>query len=140
VYAFDADTLIYAAIPHHSLGRRVRALLPDDPAEIERAEPAVGSVLLLPELLSKPIRDEAREELHALASILARLDLRPVDRPTADLAAALGAEYRLKAADAVHLATAVAAGANHFVTNNRRHFGRRIAEIDVVYPADLPEV
>ena len=45
----------------------------------------------------------------------------------------------LRAADAVHLATAVAMGAKRFITNNRRDFGPGIAEVDVTYPDDLPE-
>lgn len=40
--------------------------------------------------------------------------------------------------DTVHLAAAVNAGASRFLTNNARDFPRSIAEIDVVYPADLP--
>ena len=43
------------------------------------------------------------------------------------------------AADATHLATAVAAGADRFITNNQRDFPQTIEEIDVVYPADLPD-
>jgi hypothetical protein len=42
-----------------------------------------GSVLLLPEVLGKPLRDGSADEVRALAGLLARLDLRPVDRATA---------------------------------------------------------
>ncbi|MFP5218916.1 MAG: type II toxin-antitoxin system VapC family toxin [Actinomycetes bacterium] len=132
--AFDADVLIYAAAPDHRLGRRVRSLLPEDPLVV-----GVGSVLLIPEVLSKPLRDGSDDEVDALSAILGRLDLLPVDSATAHLAATLGALYRLKAGDAVHLATAVQAGAERFFTNNRRHFPRTIAEVDVTYPEDLPE-
>jgi predicted nucleic acid-binding protein len=69
---------------------------------------------------------------------LARLELRPADRAIADLAASLSASYRLQAADAVHLATAVAAGADRFITNNRRDFPKSIVEVDVTHPEDLP--
>jgi predicted nucleic acid-binding protein len=132
VDAFDADALIYAAVPGHALGRRVAALF--------RAGPAgVGSVLLLPEVLSQPLRDGTADEVRILAGLLARLDLRPVDRATAELATALASRYRLQAADATHLATAVGMGADRFITNNRRDFGTGIAEIDVTYPGDLPD-
>ena len=47
------------------------------------------------------------------------------------------ASYGLRAADAVHLATAVGAGANRFLTNNKRDFPKSITEIDVTYPEDL---
>ena len=46
--------------------------------------------------------------------------------------------YRLKAADATHLATAVGMGADRFITNNQRDFLATITEIQVTYPADLP--
>ena len=133
---FDAAVLVYAAMAGHPLGRRIRALFDDFPNDVV----GVGSVLLIPELLSKPLRAESPSDVAALASLLGRLDLRPVDHSTAELAAALGASYRLRAADAVHLATAVAAGADRFVTNNRKDFAQSIAEIDITYPTDLPDV
>ena len=131
--AFDADVLIFAASPGHELGRSVRTLFA---APID-ASVGVGSVLLLPELLSRPMRDGASGEVEALAAILSRLDLRPVDEATAALAAALAAAHGLRAADAVHLATGVIVGADRFVTNNRRDFRKSIPEIDVAYPEDL---
>lgn len=142
--AFDADVLIYASIPGHPLGRRVRTIFAaaetGDGNENDAAEfVGVGSVLLLPELLSKPLRDDAHEDLDALSILLGRLDLRPVDPALAKLATALGATYRLRAADAVHLATAVATGADRFITNNRKDFPRSIDEVDVTYPTDLPD-
>jgi predicted nucleic acid-binding protein len=137
--AFDADVLIYAAVPAHALGRRVRALFPFEPTATSGVVAGVGSVLLIPELLTKPLRDGAGGEVEALTALLARLDLRPVDEAVAELAAALGAAYRLRAADAVHLATAVAAGAERFITNNSTDFPKTITEIDVTYPADLGE-
>ena len=132
--AFDADVLIYAAAPGHPLGTRVRALFETS------ASAGIGSALLLPEILSKPLRDGDQDELSALAALLGRLELQPLDEATARLAAALGASYRLDAPDAVHLATAVAAGADRFLTNNRRDFPEGIAEIAITYPDELPEV
>lgn len=132
--AFDADVLIYAAAEAHPLGRRIVPLL------LEEEEVRIGSVLLLPEVLSKPVREDPRSpETMALVSVLSRLELRPVDEPTARLAVALGARHGLRAADATHLATAVAGGAGHFLTNNSRDFPHSITEIDVVHPADLPD-
>lgn len=131
--AFDSDALIYAANPGHEFGARVLALF-------ERSElgpVGVGSVLLLPEVLSKPQRLGRTEEMTVLQQLLGRLDLHETDRSTATLAAAVGATYSLKAADAVHLATAIRAGATRFITNNRRDFGRPIEEIEIVFPDDL---
>lgn len=133
--AFDADALIYAAAPDHPLGRRVRALFTVAPGAIA----GVGSVLLAPEVLAKPMRDGATGEVEALAGLLSRLQLRPLDWATAEVATSLAVAYRLRAADAVHLATAVVAGAERFVTNNRRDFPTTIAEVDVTYPAALSD-
>lgn len=135
--AFDADVLIYAAVPGHPLGEKIAALFPDEPAA-QAPKAGIGSVLLLPELLSKPLRDGETAAVRALSALLARLDLRPVDRATGLLAAVLGARYGLRTADAVHLATAVNMGAARFITNNRRDFPASVNEIDVTYPGDLP--
>jgi hypothetical protein len=139
VDAFDADVLIYAAVAGHPLGRRVRALFPAEPLDEPKPRAGCGSILLLPELLTKPLREQADDEVAELSSLLGRLELLPVDEATAELATALGAAYGLRAADAVHLATAVGAGADRFLTNNRRHFPKSISEIDVTYPTDLPD-
>ena len=137
--AFDADVLIYAAVDGHPLGTRVRALFPPGPMGPSDDVAGIGSVLLLPELLAKPTRADAADELAKLDALLGRLDLLPVDRATAELATAVGASYGLRAADAVHLATAVAGGADRFITNNQSDFPTTMAEIDVVYPEHLPE-
>ena len=139
VDAFDADVLIYAAVPDHRLGRRVRALFPSDPVERSGLVAGMGSVLLIPELLSKPLRERATDELDELGALLSRLDLLPADEATAELATALGAVYSLRAADAIHLATAIGGGAERFLTNNRADFPKTIREIDITYPEDLPD-
>jgi predicted nucleic acid-binding protein len=135
--AFDADVLIYAAAPGHPLGASVLALFPEDSPDDAGVLAGVGSTLLLPEVLTRPTGDGNDEEVAALAALLARLDLRPLDEATASIAVALGASYRLRSADAVHLATAVSAGAGRFITNNRRDFPRSIEEVSITYPTDL---
>lgn len=137
--AFDADVLIYAAAPGNAVGRRVRALFPIEATASTGSAAGLGSVLLIPELLSEPMREGADSEIDALAALLGRLDLRPVDEALAQLAAALGSRYKLRAADSVHLATAVAAGADRFITNNSSAFSKSITEVDVTYPDDLPD-
>lgn len=147
--AFDADVLIYAAATGHPLGERVLPLFDGTPEEADgesdvgpagRSRSAgTGSLLLLAEVLAKPMRDDPdSRETRALAGLISRLDLRPLDEPTARLALVLAVSYGLRAADATHLATAVASGADRFLTNNRRDFPQEITEIDVVYPEQLP--
>lgn len=130
--AFDSDVLIYAGSPEHALSGRILSAIDDGPA--------FGSVLLLVEVLSKPARDDPESVgTKALVNILSRITLRPFDESTARLALSLAVSYRLRAADAMHLATAVAEGADRFITNNRKDFPKAIDEIEVVYPDELPE-
>jgi predicted nucleic acid-binding protein len=88
--------------------------------------------------MTKPLRDGDVAAVRTLGGLLTRLDLRPVDRAIAELATVLAARYRLRAADATHLATAISVGAKRFITNNRRDFPESIKEIDVTYPEMLP--
>ncbi|WP_147918397.1 type II toxin-antitoxin system VapC family toxin [Ruania zhangjianzhongii] len=132
--AFDADVLIYAATADHPLGIRVAAVFTG-----ARGIVGTGSVLLLTEVLAKPMRqDPTSAETAALIGLLSRLELLPLDDGAARLALSLAVSYGLRATDAAHLATAVAAGADRFLTNNRKDFPRSITEIDVVYPENLP--
>jgi predicted nucleic acid-binding protein len=137
--AFDADVLIYASAPGHAFGRRVLALFGDGAADAT-APVGVGSLLLIPEILTKPRRLGDRRQVRSLTELLERLELLPADRPIAELATALGVTHGLRAVDAVHLATAVHAGADRFITNNRRDFPQTMREIDIVYPSELPDL
>ena len=56
--AFDADVLIYAVMPDHPLGRRVRRLF----SEVSSRHVGIGSVVLLPEVLAKPLRNGSTRE------------------------------------------------------------------------------
>ena len=96
-------------------------------------------MLLLPELLTKPLREQAVDELAELGALLSGSTcVRPTWRrrnwPR-------HSEHRTdsRAADAVHLATAVGAGADRFLTNNRTDFPKTIVEIDITYPDELPD-
>ena len=133
--AFDADVMIYAAQKGHSLGKPVSALFSAAP---QSGIVGTGSVLLLAEVLAKPMRDDPEsDETLALASLLSRLELWPLDEPAARLALGLAVGCGWRVADATHLATAVAAGADRFLTNNHKDFPKTITEIDVIYPHDL---
>ena len=133
--AFDADVLIYAVEVGNPLGEAVAALF-DSGEAVDRAV-GVGSVLLMPEVLTKPLRDGAVDVLVALRQLLSQLDLREVTERVASLSVTLAAAYGLRAADAIHLATAVHTGADRFITNNRDDFPKSIAEVAVAYPDEL---
>ena len=132
--AFDSDVLIAAATVADPVGAPIRRLY----AESATSAVGVGSRLLEGETLIKPVRLGALDELAELRRLLARLTLHDVTAPISHLAVEFGAKYRLKTADAVHLATAVFTGADRFITNNRRDFRKEIAEVDVTYPDELP--
>lgn len=137
--AFDADVLIYAAGAGNPRGEPVRALMA---RTRERGSPVagIGSALLVPEMLSKPHRLALDRERDALQRLLAEIDLVPCDEAIADLSVLLSARHALATVDAVHLATALRAGADRFITNNRRDFTPAIAaleDIDIAYPEDL---
>lgn len=134
ITAFDADVLIYAAAQGHPVGDRVAPLFADAETDVV----GVGSVLLLTEVLAKPMRENPdSEEVLTLVGLLSRLDLHPLGEATARLGLVLAIEHGLRAADAAHLATAIAAGADKFLTNNHKDFPRDISEIEIVYPEQL---
>jgi predicted nucleic acid-binding protein len=117
VLAVDANCIIYLfeslASPR---GRRVQAMLVA-PAVSE----VITSVLTIAEVLVKPMREGTEEEVSELReAILAtpRLRIVEVDRRIAETAARIRATTGLKLPDAVHLAAAVAGGAQAFLTND----------------------
>jgi predicted nucleic acid-binding protein len=58
--------------------------------------------------------------LRRRAASFPHLTLYPIDPPIAEVASDLRATYPLRAPDALHLATAIVAGAEAFVTADRR--------------------
>ena len=126
--AFDADIVIYAAAGD-GRGDLLLGAIHDARAD---SPAGVGSTLLLTETLT--LAGDRLAERPRLLAILGRLALLPVTHDVAVMAAALRVRHRLKTPDALHLATAISAGADRFVTNNRRDFARGITEIDVVHP------
>ena len=130
IIAFDADVLIYAAQAGHVIGEEVKGFI-----QANLKGRLTGSILLLPELLTKPIREGWQEQKKDLLILLSYLELISPDEQTAYLAVSLGAAYKLKPMDAMHLATAVSVGADVFLTNNTKDFsGKSISEIQIQHP------
>lgn len=126
--AFDTDILIYA-----SAGDPRGQILVDAHRSSSGDVSGIGSALILTEALALGRATPAAPRLHEL---IGSLQLVPVDVRIATIGAALRAKYRLKTPDALHLATAIAVGADRFVTGNRRDFSD-IGEIDIVHPGTL---
>lgn len=124
--AYDADVLITAVNPGPT-SAVCRAA-------IAGSNDRIGSVVLVPEVMTKPVRLRDDRELGALTDLLATFDLKVVDEEVADASVTLGAKYRLKTPDAIHLATAVVWGAERFYTNNSKDFGPHITEVEIVIP------
>jgi predicted nucleic acid-binding protein len=133
IWAFDADVLVYAAMPAHGFGGGVRRIL----YELAPGD-GYGSVILIPELLAKPTRQGHDGELATLRLLLGYIKLVDLNADLATKAVDLGAGYGLKLADAVHLATAIEVRADRFLTNNRRDFKPGVVtELEVVFPESL---
>jgi len=122
--AYDADIVIYASKGDARGARLVSALSTSSDAPI-----GIGSTLLAAETLVPGVDDSNRARVE---SILDRLALVPLDLHIARTAGVLRGIYRLKTPDATHLATAIMAGAERFVTGNRRDF-RHVREIEMVF-------
>ncbi|HVT59093.1 MAG TPA: type II toxin-antitoxin system VapC family toxin [Thermoanaerobaculia bacterium] len=83
----------------------------------------VTSVLTLMEVLVVPKREKQIQLCHRYRELFAsfpRLTVLPIDPPIAEVASDLRATYTLRTPDALHLATAIVAGAHAFVTEDRR--------------------
>ena len=133
--ALDANALVYLLEAPDPLGRVTAAIL--DAAEGGRPT-VVLATLALAEIAVGPVRrgDETIVERYADEI----RDLRGVQIVplTADIALDVGVirgRYRIRLADAIHLATARQAGASAIVTNDRRM--PEIPHLEVIQLADL---
>lgn len=99
---------------------------------------AVFSVVGLTELLIKPKRLNDQKIVDAYMAILSQyenLKIVDVDRIIAEEAAELRAKYNLRTPDAIHLATAIVAKADVFITNDSRL--KQVKKIKVIVLKEL---
>jgi predicted nucleic acid-binding protein len=118
--ALDTMVFVYHFEANEEFGARSTELL----RRIEDGElRAVCSVLSRLEVLVVPKR-EGRDDLcriyREVFETFPNLLVRPVDARIADLAADLRASYSLRTPDALHIATALDARADFYVTEDRR--------------------
>lgn len=107
--AFDSNVLIYALRKDPYKQREAVELF----REVE-VEGGVCSALIITESLYGALR-----EFDQLTPLLSpAVSIAPVSKAVAEYAGNLKIEYGLKAPDAIHLATAILAGADEFVTND----------------------
>ncbi len=131
----EAAPLIYYVEEHPIYVQRVEAIITyieDTPIE------AVSSVVCLTEVLNQPMKNGRSDLVQAYRDILIfgdRFRLWPVSVTIAELAARLRASYGLRTPDALHVATAIEAKCNAFLTNDAGL--KRVGEIAALYLDDL---
>ena len=112
---------------------------------VEDEIPMVSSVITLEEYSVKPYRDDEKESLDMFYGLLNDTDTEiiKIDDLIADEAAKIRAKYEgFKAMDSLQLASAVAAGADLFLTNDKqlRHFdGIKVMTLDELPEEDTKE-
>lgn len=105
--------------------------------ECSRFEIIVSS-LAVTEIMSLPIRFGNNELSNSYCRLLTEtigLKVVATDTEIAQNAALLRAKYSLKTIDAIHLATAIVAGCDAFLTND--HIFRRVSELRILVLDDL---
>jgi len=116
----DTCVLIYHIERHPAYFPLTQELL----ADIEAGHlTAVASILALMEVTVRPWqlqRGDVVQDYEEILTHFPNLTLIDVNRDIAGQAARLRAQYRLRPADALHLATALVHGATAFVTNDRQ--------------------
>ena len=132
--AVDANVLIYLLEGDGRWGRAARALM----KAVENGRvAAVLSAVGLAEVLTGPARDDLAhvERYNDEIRSIAGLKVVPFEVGLSPDAAVIRGVRRIGLSDAVHLATARAAGATAFVTNDRSLRGS--TRLEVVYLDDL---
>ncbi|MBV8200561.1 MAG: type II toxin-antitoxin system VapC family toxin [Acidobacteria bacterium] len=130
LYGVDTMLFVYHFEEHPQFGPGASRLL--RAAEHDRLR-LVTSVLTLMEVLVVPKREgqlQLCQRYRELFASFPQLTVLPIDPPVAEVASDLRATYVLRSPDALHLATAIVAGAEAFVTGDRRL--QRISAIRVI--------
>jgi predicted nucleic acid-binding protein len=120
VYGVDTMLFVYHFEGHSQFGPWAARLL--QAAEHDRLR-LVTSVLTLMEVLVVPKRERQEQLCQRYRELFAsfpQLTVLAIDQSIAEVASDLRATYTLRTPDALHLATAIVAGADAFVTEDRR--------------------
>lgn len=133
--ALDTAPIVYYLEANAEFGPIIRPVLD---AVIRGEIQAVVSSLIVTELLVHPLRANNTELLARYEELLEgtpSLTVRDLTTPIAKTAAVLRAAYNLKTPDAIHLATALEADVEVFMTNDAAL--KRVFEVKVLTIQDL---
>lgn len=131
----ETAPFIYFVEQHPTYIDRVRTIF----RQVNNGTPqAITSVITLTEVLVMPIQTghtQYQQEYRDMLLNTANITTQPVSAPIAERAAHLRARYRLRTPDALHIATALVAGCDAFLTNDLAL--KRVTEIQVLALDDL---
>ena len=120
IVALDSNIFIRALDDLGALGDQSRVLLEN----LKQSQQSICiSVMVLEEFFVKVYKQKRVEDLDSILDFITLgglIKLVDVNKDIALLAAKIRAEYKVKAPDAIHLASAIHAGAKRFVTTDRR--------------------
>jgi predicted nucleic acid-binding protein len=133
--ALDTAPIIYYVEAHPEFGPKIRPILD---AIIQGEINATVSSLAHTELLTLPLKNQDEHLIETYDQLLRgtkHLHTQPVTTDIARAAVVLRATYGLRTPDAIHMATAILANAECFITND--HKLCRVQEIKVLTVEDL---
>ncbi len=133
VLGLDTSLFIYFVEDHPQFGEVSETVF----QRLGGGAQGVTSVITLMEISVKPIREQLTDVAYLYSGFLESIEnlaIIPIHADDAWLAGSLRAINTLRPADALQVAACIGAGADVFVTNDRRL--RRISEIDVLCLAD----
>lgn len=135
IIAIDTPILIYLLQedPHYySDVRQLFEMI--EKGQMKALFSIIGMIELFTGVLKKGRNDLVRD-YKLLLSDLPHFEIYSIDETIVDLAAQLRAKNELKTPDAIHIATAIAKGADYFLTNDRRL--KKIKEIKIITLNDI---
>lgn len=128
--SLDSNIFIRALDDLGSLGDQARALL----EHIKQVSPKIYiSTILLEEFFVKVFKEKRESELVYIMDFLTLgglITILDMNKEIAIMAAKVRSDYGIKAPDAIHLASAINAGANVFITTDKR-LPRKIGNLTV---------
>ena len=130
VIALDSNIFIRALDDPGPLGKKAVQLLED----IKQTTPRVlVSVMVLEEFFVKVYKQRREKDLDVILDFILMgglIQLVDINKKTALLAAKIRADYNIKAPDALHLASAIEAGADTFITTDKK-LPRKVGKLTV---------